>query len=345
MREGNFNENDMQLFRLSPFNAHKTLYSFVPTNFLLYIRNIKNPSGRRRFMQICNGWKCEWLTSEEDQVLVYAKTYGLTLYQYDRQLSFEAQYYAGCEMRDGKDVNLYRAEAAPFAHPGYCWIFVPRVLDDKSRGQQTAATNVVTHQVNLPPDSSLTLKNLLTGEKLASFEESSSFHVVTAERSSAAVALQGRMSVSSVFLLTVDICPLEQCRNISFMMLAQALDPSAYQCFKRRQSCEYGMYEEDAEQEEACDESPCPSFDFFENLIASEYKTGNEMALFARTNKPKYNRNMCVWNFKGREKLFFCSRRNGKQKACSKFKKCSLYCFELRVIRKLCQQSSVAIMA
>lgn len=349
-RSSNFNKESFCVFSYFPLRAYKMLWSFTPTNFVIYIRNIEKNNHGQNYLQICGGeLNCQYLSSTEDQVLVFTDTTQVIMYT-NMYTSFDVQYYAGCDLFDETDVVIEREAGSLFTQPGYCWIVIPRLYNEATT-QHTAATNIFLSHVNVPENSTLSLKNILTGELLLNFKNYTNFDLTRLDKSEEPIIYQTNKYISSIFLFNVEICPPAMCIDISFEMKVQAFSDDDSQCFRRKQTCLYGLPEEDfneGEDEVNCEdeeENTCEAFEKFEEIVLSSGPqadgSGDEEGESRAVAKTRRSR--CKWHYRMKEKKYFC-RKDKKNKTkfspdCGKFGVCALYCIEQRVFRKICGKS------
>jgi len=349
-RRGHFNQQSFLVGSYIPYRSYKLLLSVTPTTFVIYIRNIKNPSKQTDFMQMCDELKCYYLSSSEDHIFIYKNTKVVTLRIFNPQAQFEVQYYAGCDLFDETDVVIEREAGSLFTQPGYCWIVIPRLYNEATT-QHTAATNIFLSHVNVPENSTLSLKNILTGELLLNFKNYTNFDLTRLDKSEEPIIYQTNKYISSIFLFNVEICPPAMCTDISFEMKVQAFSDDDSQCFRRKQTCLYGLPEEEfneGEDEVNCEdeeEDTCEAFEKFEEIVLSSGPqadgSGDEEGESRAVAKTRRSR--CKWHYRMKEKKYFC-RKDKKNKTkfspdCGKFGVCALYCIEQRVFRKICGKS------
>jgi len=336
-RRGHFNQQSFLVGSYIPYRSYKLLLSVTPTTFVIYIRNIKNPSKQTDFMQMCDELKCYYLSSSEDHIFIYKNTKVVTLRIFNPQAQFEVQYYAGCDLFDETDVVIEREAGSLFTQPGYCWIVIPRLYNEATT-QHTAATNIFLSTITVPRSSQLSLSNVLTGELVMSLKRSTDLDLASLRRNENVTTYQGNRHISSIFLLNVDKCPPEHCTDIAFKMDIQALSLSDHQCFRNKQICEYGMSKQAHVDCNDVEASVCSSFQHFEAAIvkALEGETSSTQRSLSADNV-----NKCKWNYRGKEKQYFCAKnKKGNYRKCSTFRKCQLYCFEQRVFAGICKKSN-----
>jgi len=348
--KGHFDEESF-LPASIPYRSYKLLYSLTPTNFVVYIRNISNPSQHKNFLQICAGRKCEFLSSTEDQVFTFMDVNQVTIVLSSPSTKLQAQYYAGCDIIDKTDLGFELNASSSTIKEGRCWVIIPRLHHNEDHHDKdhtdadhhdkdhTAATNLFLTKVNLPPNSKLSLFNVITGEVLMSLGSSTDLDFTTVENT-------GRKTSSSMFMLSVDACPESLCSFISFKIQAQALDDQGYQCFQERQLCDYEMAEDEGISCDEVEATECSAYQEFGyivdaalGLLTVDSDSDLSERGFSKSQKRRKKINMqCKNSFKSQKwKKKLCGKRsNGELWNCDIFRICTMTCVELRFVHNVC---------
>jgi len=324
-KKGHFNQrSSFVVGGYLSYRSYKLLYSFLPTNFVVYFRNIKNPSQHKNFLQICDGRKCDYFNSVQDQLFVFRNVKQVTIVASSPSTQFEVQYYAGCNVLDQRDVDVHLDTENNFTKRGRCWVIIPRLYEGVTHTQYTAASNIVFSNVNLPQNAALSISNVLTGEVLMNFDSSTNFEFSVVEKDENKTPYQLQKSVSSVFLLTVDKCPSKLCAGVSFKMDVQAMNEQDVQCFWDHQACELGITEI---EEVNCDNlEMCSSYNNLQ-VMANTLDVGTGLELdgvaervyqSGRDLLKKCNKLFRITKFK----KALC----GEVVSCQKFGQCKIYC-------------------
>lgn len=341
---GNFDQSHFFQHLQTPGISYKTIAAIRPTSFFVYIRNIEVKNPAVAFMRVCTERSCTDLIDSEDKTLVFNPAQTVYFYIAGDNAQFEIQYYGGCQIIDDTDVGFERVASEPFQSPAYCWIIVPRLYKDGTM-QWTEATNFFLSKVVLPANSSMSLYNLFTGERVMAVRNSTDLDLVSVERQAVAVSYQKTRMISTALVLAVDTCPEDTCNDISFKVDLQTFTSGDYQCFRKKQACEFGMIDDAFQCDDEAEKiEKCAAYENFDSIVlrleaeASGAESGSS-AIDQRLQTSK-QRAACKHRFKRQEKRFFCrkSSKTGELVDCQKFKRCALHCVEQRVFLNICKK-------
>jgi len=312
----------------------KQLNPGIYTNFVVYIKNVQ--STYESVMTLCTAWnQCVVVSNKGDQVLVFRRAPFVHFRFHDPAAKFEVQFYAGCDVVDSTNIVISRQQGEAwnyYTNPGHCWVIMPRVFT-ASLTQHTTATYAYFNNVSIPEGSHYTMYNMMTGEEAAKISPGMTSEVANIQPSetptSYVVDYKTAGKLSTAIVLELDVCTQESCIDIQFNLRLKALSLRDSQCIYDKQSCEYGLYDE--EQCAAQKSVKCSAYDEFNQAFEEGEEEQNDLSMRAAGRSTKW----CSKKFNGNEKRLFCSKKKHVplQKHCKKFRKCNTYCISYSFMR------------
>lgn len=348
-KRGYFTESDFMVINTVPYQSVKLLFSAVPTTFVVLITGLRNENSTSATLRICSLLECEEIPVGDDHVRVYEDTNSLAIYIGDEETSVNVEFYIGCEVSTAPSLRLSHKWSTEIGKLSPCWIAIPQ-LNENFQSQDVATTFTTIDNVELFGNSSLTVKNLLTGENIETFRSNSSndlFEVVPINPVSFSTG--GSNQISLMLLIDINTCGKnDKCQTYSFNLQFVVMTLQDTRCLNRERYCQFGIGKA-PENGASCDDdtlSSCPPIlDLLDNFITTDDESYS-LEKSAKKRSQSHQRSIiraCIKKYKTHERFFFCFKRGGKKK-CRNFGNCFSYCKLHQEVLGICNKKGASMM-